>query len=196
MPVTNEVWKTLKALHMYIGVIAAIGAWIVIFICISINPWFVFTRDAFSDLGAPSANNPWLYNYGMIIIGLLIMVYSLRQIIDSQNKIETVGATFLFTAGIFLILIGMYPAGTRPHNFVSTWFFVQADMAILAWGIGLLARKWKDLGVLFTLMGTLGPIIAALIDWPSAATIETYGIIIIDIWVILMLKVHKTEIFR
>lgn len=188
--------KNMKILHMYSGVLAAIFAWIIIFACISINPWFVFTRDAFSDLGAPEANSPWLYNYGLIITGLIIIIYSLKQVEGSRNRIETMAATFLFVAGIFLMLIGINPAGTKPHNFVSTWFFLQADMAIFTWGIGLLVRKWKDLGTVFTLMGSLGPIIAALIDWPSAATIEAYGIIIIDIWVILMLKVHRRELSR
>jgi Predicted membrane protein len=40
----------------------------------------------------------------------------------------------VFVAGLFLALIGIYHAGTRPHVFVSTWFFVQMDTALIAWG--------------------------------------------------------------
>jgi hypothetical membrane protein len=103
-----------------------------------------------------------------------------------MNKLESMGSSFIFIAGIFLILIGIYPSGTDPHVFVSTWFFLQADLAIIVWGLGLIYRNARNIGYFFTAMGILGPIIAMMVDWPSAATVEAYGIVIIDIWVILL----------
>lgn len=171
------------------GLIAAISAWLVIGICIYFNPWFVFTIHAFSDLGAPEAKMPWIYNYGLISVGILILLYSLYLLLESRNKLESMGSSFMFVAGIFLILIGLFPSGTKPHNFVSTWFFIQADFAIVAWGLGLIVRKLVKLGSLITIMGLLSPVFAMLIEWPSAATIEAYGIIVIDIWVVILTKI-------
>jgi len=37
------------------------------------------------------------------------------------------------------MLIGIFPSGTRPHTFVSTWFFIQGDLAIIIW------RNWDNL---------------------------------------------------
>ncbi len=187
----EKVISLYKALFRYSGVIAAIMAWVVIGICIYLNPWFIFTVHAFSDLGGPNAYMPWVYNLGLITTGLVILAYSIYLVMFSENRLESVASGFMFIAGLFLMLIGIYPSGTKPHNFVSTWFFLQADMAILTWGLGLLLRGQKRYGALFTLMGILGPLIAMVIDWPSAATVEAYGIVIIDLWVILMLKIPQ-----
>ncbi|MCG2894775.1 MAG: DUF998 domain-containing protein, partial [Vulcanisaeta sp.] len=97
---------------------------------------------------------------------------------------ESFASAFVFVAGLFLALIGIYHAGTRPHVFVSTWFFVQMDMALIALGIGSLMGGDRGLGLFSLLLGVLAPIPALLIPWPSAATEEAYGIVIIDIWVV------------
>jgi len=179
-----------KALRFF-GILAALTAWAVIFLSISVNPWFIFTRDAFSDLGGPNANMPWIYNYGLIITGLIIILYSFAQLNDSTNKIESFASGYTSLMGIFLMLIGIFHSGTKPHVFISTWFFIQGDLAILIWGIGLAIRKWGRLGAIFILMSLISPIIGFAIKWPSAATVEAFGIIILDIWMIGMLKVHR-----
>lgn len=182
-----------KPLHLT-GLVAAILTWIVIFSSIHYNSWFIFTEHAFSDLGGQASENPWIYNHGMVMLGVLMLLYSLALIKNSLNKIECVGGAFMFIAGVFLALIGIYPSGTRPHNFVSTWFFVQADLAIIAWGIGLLLSGLKAFGVAFTGMGVLGPLVAAAVKWPSTAVLEAYGIVLLDAWVVLMMKVHHIRV--
>jgi len=166
----------------------------VIAISISANPWFVFTRNAFSDLGGPHATNPWIYNYGLVITSIFVDLYSIELLLISRNKIESFASAFVFIAGIFLALIGIYHEGTEPHVFVSTWFFIQMDMALITWGMGSLITKDKSFGLFTLLLGIIAPIIALLVPWPSAATEEAYGILIIDIWVVtttLMDTVHK-----
>ena len=177
----------------YAGLAAAILFWIVSGISISYNSWFNFTKDAFSALGDPDAQNPWIYNYGLIIIGVFILIYSFSLINDATNKLEISGGAFTIVSGLFLIMIGVYHSGTEPHNFVSTWFFIQADIALLAWGIGLLSNEWNNFGKIIIILGVLGSIGAVIIPWPSAAMIEAYGIIIITIWVVLMLKIQATR---
>lgn len=178
----------------FAGLVAAILFYVVSLLSIHYNSWFIFTEHAFSDLGGPEAQKPGIYNWGMISLGVLILIYSLTLIQDATNKAETVGGAFTFIAGIFLALIGIYSSGTQPHNFVSSWFFTQAELAILAWGIGLLLNEWKRFGKIILAMGILGPIGAAVIQWPSVAAIEAYGIVIIDIWVILLLKIQTTRL--
>jgi hypothetical membrane protein len=122
-----------------------------------------------------------------------VVLYSLALIMDAVNKLEVVGGAFTLIAGLFLALIGIYHEGTTPHGFVSVWFFAQADLAIATWGIGLLIRRWRSMGAALTAMGLLAPLIAAAIDWPSAATAEAYGIVLIDLGVLLMLRVHAVK---
>jgi hypothetical membrane protein len=172
------------------GVAGAILAWVVIYFAINHNPWFVFTEHAFSDLGGPIAEDAEIFNNGLIVLGGLFILYALTLIWDANNKVETVGGAFALMAGIFLALIGVYPSGTSPHTFVSIWFFVQADVAITVWGIGILLSGWDVFGLVFTCIGIVGPLIAVVATWPSIAVVEAYGITLIDVWVVLMLRVH------
>ncbi|MEB3780016.1 MAG: DUF998 domain-containing protein [Desulfurococcales archaeon] len=173
-----------------LGIIAAVFAWVVIGVSWSLNPWFDFFKHAFSDLGTKQANMPWVYNYGLIATGVLIILYSICTYRYATNKMEAVGSGFLFIAGIFLALIGVYPGGTRPHVFVSTWFFVQMDMAIIAMGLGLLMRAIWRVGLAITLLGLMAfpvyVVVDYLVGWPSVAVGEAYGIIVIDIAVLLL----------
>jgi hypothetical membrane protein len=172
------------------GVAGVILAWVVIYLAISHNPWFVFTEHAFSDLGGPMAEDAGIFNNGLIVLGGLFILYALTLIGDAINKVETVGGAFALMAGVFLALIGVYPSGTTPHTFVSIWFFVQADVAITVWGIGILLSGWDVFGLVFTCIGIVGPLIAVAVTWPSIAVVEAYGIALIDVWVVLMLRVH------
>jgi len=161
--------------------------WLVAIISISQNTWFIFDVHAFSHLGAPDATSPWLYNYGLIICGALAVLYSIFITLDSENKFETTGGAFLFVAGVFLALIGVFHSGVPEHGFVTAWFFIQIDIAILAWGVG---RGWRRYGIVVLAMGTLGPLFACVIDWPSAALVDAYGIVLINAWLVLMQRVH------
>lgn len=171
-----------------LGFISGIIGWIVILLSIQQNPWFEFTENAFSDLGGPMASNAWLFNYGLMITGLLIIFYGVYLVHLSLNKLTNVGAAFLMITGIFLSLIGLFPSGTRPHYFVSLGFFTLADLSIIAWGAGFVGGERDRLGKLFIGMGITGPLLAYIVPWPSIAAVEAFGIIIMNIWVILMFR--------
>ncbi|MGB9630999.1 MAG: DUF998 domain-containing protein [Candidatus Methanodesulfokora sp.] len=170
------------------GLLASILAWVVIFLSIHYNPWFSLTKNAFSDLGGPNANMPWIFNYGLVITGIISFIFSICIVYESRCKLECVAGAFMLIASIFLMLIGIFPEGTRHHTFVSLWFFVQADMAIITWGISSI-RKIE--GVLSLVAGLFGPLIAVFVRWPSVATLEAFGIIIIDIWILLFIASIK-----
>lgn len=154
-----------------------------------VNPWFNLFRNAFSDLGGPIARNPWIFNYGLVASSVLAILYSLWLFQASINKLECAGSAFAFIGGVFLALIGLFPSSTYPHRFVSTWFFVQMGLAIATWGIGLIYRGARVLGLGCLLIVALGFVAALLIKWPSIAVLESVGIAAIAIWITLMFKV-------
>ncbi|WP_083774010.1 DUF998 domain-containing protein [Acidilobus saccharovorans] len=170
----------------YLGITAAAVAWVIIIACVSINPWFVFTKNAFSDLGGPRATDPWLYNYGLIAVGALIIAFASYAVSVSSEKLEAVGASFMMVAGLFLALIGVFHEGTYPHVFVSQWFFAQMDMTSIVWGAGSIVSGRAKRGAAEVAIGVIGPAGAIAFRWPSAATLEAYGIVLIDLFVILM----------
>ncbi len=170
---------------LWTGAVASAYIWVIILICYHYNPSFVFTQGALSQFGAPSATYPFIYNiFGMIVTGLLLMLFSVSLVGLSKNKLETVGSSFLFISSIFLMLIGVFFAGTRPHIFVSTYFYYQADLAIIAFGLGSILHD-KFEGVLSLVIGISAPIIASIVKWPSSATLEVFGIICIEVWALM-----------
>ena len=174
----------------YTGLVAFLGGWVVILAAISRNPWFVFTENAFSDLGNPVANDPWIFNYGMMLNGLLIVVYGFYLIHVSFNKTSSVGAGFMMITGTFLMLIGVFPEGSQNHYFVSVWFFTQGALTVLTWGLALYrGTRWSWEGVIFLVLSLGGSLIAFLVPWPSIAVAEAWGIIIMDIWVAMMTRI-------
>jgi hypothetical membrane protein len=182
--------RLLASVTKHSGLAAALTAWGTFAYAISVNPWFMFTSHAFSDLGGPGAFYPGVYNIGMMASGFLIGLYSLRCIEDAVNKLETVGGAFLAVAGVFLVFIGVYPSGTEAHNFISFWFFAQADLAIMAWGLGLISRGEKELGLVVSGLGFVSPVVAYLVPWPSTAMLEAFGIVVMNLWVVFMQRVH------
>jgi len=181
---TSEVLDRLRVL----GVVSGISGWLIILASIQRNPWFVFTEHAFSDLGRPTATDAWLFSNGMILTGLVIVLYGIYLVQESFNKPTTVGAAFLLITGGFLTLIGVFPSGTDPHFFVSVGFFTMSDLAILAWGSGLLGGEQDVFGKIYVGLGILGPIMTAIIPWPSIAVVEAFGILTMNMWVALMYR--------
>ncbi len=173
------------------GLAAAVLAWVVIGASWALNSdWFVFTEHAFSDLGGPGARAPWLYNYGLITVGLVVVAFSACPYRLARDKMEVYGSALLAVAGVFLALIGVYPSGTRPHTFVSSWFFVQMDAALLALSLGAYSASRSRPALASALAAALAfPLagaVEALAGWPSAAVLEAYGILVIDFCVAML----------
>ena len=174
----------------YAGLAAFLGGWLVILIAISRNNWFVFTENAFSDLGHPLANDPWIFNTGMMLNGLLIVLYGLYLIDVSFNKTGAVGGGFMMITGVFLTLIGVFDEGSKNHYFVSVWFFTQGAITVLTWGLALYREeKWRGMGRVFIGLSLMGTVLAVIVPWPSTAMVEAWGILIMNVWVILMTRI-------
>jgi len=165
------------------GVAASATFWVFTAASIASNPWFDFYRDAFSDLGGPRASSPWIYNLGLVVSSVFLWVLSIHMVYSSRSKLETVAGSYLSIAAVFLALIAIYPAGTRPHVFVSTWFFVQAFLGALIYGVAMLRVAKKLSYSIFTIFA-LG-LAGSLAKWPSAASLEAYEIVLLTAFAIL-----------
>ncbi len=177
----------------FFGFLAIISAWITIIVSISINPWFRITNNALSDLGGgnmilnshPAPADPYVYNIGLMITGIIIAIFSSYVIMYSRNKIENAGASFFIMAGLFLTLIGIYHEGTYPHDFVSIWFFIIASIAYATIAISLFFSKFSKTGISLLIILIISWILFIIIPRQSVAEDEIFGIIIIDIMAIL-----------
>jgi hypothetical membrane protein len=170
---------------LWFGVLAIVSALIWISTAILINPDFNFYTGALSQLGSPGANSPWVYNVGLMFTSVLLFIFANALLLYSRNRIESAGSSFLMIAALFLALIGIYHGGTYPHDFVSLWFFILADIAIITWGIGLALHDLAWSGyILLTAAISTG---AGFLNWPSSAELETFGTAAIAFWAVLMI---------
>ena len=165
----------------------AAAAWLVILASWWLNrDWFTYTRDAFSDLGGSRSYCPGLYNYGLIMLGALFSLYGIGVAISARTKLGTVGGGYIVVAGIFLALIGAFPAGTRHHVCVSTWFFIQSYLELILVLAGAARHSKAAKYSLTAMLASIpaGIAIAIWPGWPSAAVLETYLILFMDVAVI------------
>ncbi|WP_297435170.1 DUF998 domain-containing protein [Thermococcus sp.] len=166
----------------YSGIAGAVVYWLFVAWSISRNPWFSFWENALSDLGTAGANSPWIYNYGLMITAAFVLAFSIHIILSAGNKLQTVGGAYISISAIFLALIGVFPGGTRPHTFVSTYFFVQFFLGMLIYGVGSKDKAIRYGSLLLFALALLG----TFLHWPSVALIETYEIALIAVFTLLV----------
>jgi hypothetical membrane protein len=130
---------------------------VVIFTCLGLSiassPWFTWTQHALSDLGI-QANTAALFNYGMILGGILTLVFSLGLIKILSNKI---GAYLLSVSSVALIGIGLFPETFFALHFItSASFFVFLTIALLIIGLTIkqnpFERSMGSLAFVFALI--------------------------------------------
>ena len=167
----------------YSGIAGVVVYWLFVAWSISKNPWFSFWGNALSDLGSPEmARAPGIYNCGLVITAVFMLAFSVYLMLSAENKLQTVGGAYVSISAIFLALIGVFHAGTRPHGFVSTYFFVQFFLGMLIYGAGSKDKAIRYGSVALFALALLG----TFIPWPSVALIETYEIALIAVFMSLI----------
>lgn len=117
---------------------------VVIFTCLGLSiasaPWFTWTQHALSDLGIYE-NTEALFNYGMIVGGILTLIFSLGLMEILSNK---TGAYLLALSAVALIGIGLFPETIFTLHFItSASFFVLLTIAFLIIGITIRRNSFE-----------------------------------------------------
>lgn len=97
------------------GVLAPTASLAGIAFAIRFTPSFAWAGSALSDLGAPSASTPWLFNGGLVLGGLFALPFAWWRWRQGANPIERVGAIGLAGTGLALSGVGLFPTGTALH---------------------------------------------------------------------------------
>lgn len=114
------------------GVLIPVVVFGCLWLSIVSSPWFTWTEHALSDLGI-QANTAGVFNNGMIIGGLLTLMFSLGLIKILSRK---TGAFLLLFSSFCLIGIGVFPETVFiPHLFTSASFFIILTVALLIIGV-------------------------------------------------------------
>ena len=153
------------------------------------NSWFEFYKHSFSSLGSPRSIHPMIYNIGMYFVGAMIILYAISFLIEANKKYNIIGATSLLFSGVFLIFVGIFHMGTRPHNFVSAWFFAQTDISLAIFAVSWLIYKMRE-WIAMAIILAFELFVAYAGVFPSVATIEAFGIFMIFMMYVVCLTVQ------
>lgn len=129
------------------------------------QPAFSFTENALSDLGVKEGPTAVLFNFGLIISGVLILVFTSGLFLHFKGKAAAVLGSLIFSfAALALTAIGSFPENVVPiHYYASVAFFVPFPLSMLVFAAVFLWSAKVKMG-LFTLLAGIAAIAAWIIQ--------------------------------
>jgi hypothetical membrane protein len=150
------------------GVIAPIVAFTCILGAIASYAPFNWVNNALSDLGVQSGVTAPIFNLGLVISGLLFLVFSIglfRSV--GKSRLGKTGVIVLCLACISLVSIGIFNENFKPtHYLVSVAFFTLMPISMLVLVTSFWSKGQRQLS-LFTLTISL----TAAIPWVLQFTV-------------------------
>ena len=184
-----HVWVKLSGI---MGVVTPIVAFACILLSISSYQPFSWTNNALSDLGVKEGITAPLFNSGLIISGISVLVFAAGLFRLLPNSlISRIGILIFVSAALALTAIGIFPENSKPmHYFASVAFFALFPTAMFVISASLLcARKLKT--GLFTLVIAIVCIIPWAIEFsirfvPGVAIPEAISALAASVWSIIL----------
>lgn len=112
------------------GIGAIIALYGGIFMAISRAPWFSWTENALSDLGNLRYEAAPIFNIGLLVAGLLLILYSTTALREHAPKTSY----FLAFTGFAMQLVGLLCENYgRIHFYVSVLLFLSLPFAAMSY---------------------------------------------------------------
>ncbi len=172
---------------MISGILSPIVAFSFIALAIATHPWFSFTKNALSDLGALGRENSWIFNLGLIAGGILAIIFSSLIQGKGENVLENAAYFLFLIASVLMLLIGVFPEGTGPHFTVSALFYLLSAISILSSGAGFIMAGKSMEGVGSILIVATALLLSFGVKWGGIAVPESIGAIGISLWIYMLI---------
>ncbi len=175
--------------YALLGILAPLVAIFFIAASIILSPWFSWGSNALSDLGHSSRDVAPLFNFGLLLCGFLMILYSFT----SFRKHAKYTSYVLLVTGLTLQLVAAFDEVYGSlHFLVSVLFFAALGFASLSYGV----EKRSVLAFVALAVGAVSWILYGL-DMYSAgiAVPETVSSMAAVLWVVvsaLRIYFHKT----
>lgn len=128
--------STAERLAAWSGVAGALIGFATILAATALSPTFSWAGNALSDLGAPGAANPWLFNWGLVASGVVALPFGLAVWDGAEHALQRVGAVVAALGFACLALVGLYPSGTDLHTPAAVAYFTLFTFAMWLHGSG------------------------------------------------------------
>ena len=169
------------------GLLSPLISLTMIFVAISLSPWFNWTENALSDLGV-SGLASIVFNSSLIIAGILAVVFAFGLVKILPNRVPVkVGIGVLVLSATSLCCIGFFPETTRIiHYFFSLAFFILLGLSMLIIGLTTIVYSpRKPLGWFALLIG-IWAFAPWIFEWNGVAIPEFISALAGSTWAIVM----------
>lgn len=162
------------------------------------NPWFNIYRDAFSDMGRVGLPNSWVFNLGLLIASFLSIAYTYCLLISLKHPLSHMAAGVYLIGVIHLMLIALFPEGTKPHWTVSFEFFTIMLFTYLVYAPALWLEGFRGTSIASLTLFVVGLSGSTLIHWPSTATLELFNIVLMVFWYMMIFTItyHRSWVME
>jgi len=168
------------------GVIAPVIAFTLILVAIAYSPSFSWTENALSDLGVQGGVTAVLFNAGLIISGVLAVLFATGLFtFQKGNLLGRIGALVLVLDAFALIAIGVFPENVKPtHFYASVAFFIFFPISMLFLGATFLRTSNTKLGFFTFVVAVVAAVVWAVPFGKGVAIPETVSGLSASIWAI------------
>ncbi len=190
--------RTIEKQH--IGAIAGIVTPIVAFACILTSivsyPQFNWTNNALSDLGVVDGITGPIFNFGLIIAGVLALIFATFGLFTflGKSSLGKVGSGFFTASTIALICIGIFNENFSPtHYIVSVAFFMLAPLGLFILTCAFYRNHQRGIAAFTVAIGAIAAlawILQFTLNYvPNVAIPETISALAISVWAIVLAKI-------
>ncbi len=173
----------------FFGMLSVAIFFLGVFISTLFNPWFDLSKHTFSKLGNQNlASKPWIFSLFVSIGGAFMTIYGIYIVSRSKGKLEIVGGTYVLTSGVFMTLVGIFPDGTKPHDFIAFMTFYLFYIGTTIYGLGSRSKLVKIIPVL-VLMTAIS--VTVKNPFPSLGYLELFGLALVVMDLIVLSQVVK-----
>lgn len=123
-------------LSVLAGVLAVVVSLGSIVTAVLLAPWFSWPADALSDLGIADGPERYVFNYGLVLTGLLGVLFlpALRE--TSHTTAHRLTAVPLAAALVGVAGVGLFPSGDPLHFPMALTAYVGFIASVVTYGVG------------------------------------------------------------
>jgi hypothetical membrane protein len=168
-----------------LSIVVALGA---ITAAILLSMRFSFSMSALSDLGRASWASTAVFNYGLLLSGVLALPFAVVLAKNARTLLHAAGSLAFALAAVCLSLIGVFALPAPEHGLVAVGFFLAFTVAFVFDGVGdvRIGARARGLGTLaLALVHVLGWAVWLGAGTPGGLALpELVGSACLSIWVL------------
>ncbi|PSP80062.1 DUF998 domain-containing protein [Halobacteriales archaeon QS_1_68_20] len=194
MTATNS--TRLRTAALWAGPVGVAVSAVGIFGSALLAPWFSWTGNALSDLGAVGEPTAPLFDGALVLAGLLGLAFLGRVWFAAANAVHRLGAVIMAVAFASMGLVGVFPLPHDLHGPVAVTFFLAFTYGLFVHGSGdALAGAVRE-GLLSVWLGiahVTGWLVFAVAPIEGIALPELVGSAALSAWVLVTFRTLRSR---